>query len=298
MLQQTPVSRVLAVWQEWIERWPSPADLAAEPAGEAIRAWGRLGYPRRAMRLHECAIAIVERHGGDVPDELDKLLALPGIGDYTARAVLSFAFGQRHPVVDTNVRRLVARVRHGVEDRAIGLAEVADLLPPERSEAALASAAMMEVGALVCTARSPAMRCVPTGRRVQMEAARLAAAGASLSGGRKATPEPTARCADCYSPCFVSRRRRCRGIGSIWYGPIRLSGSGPFRAFWTTDWSKPNLVTCSCYRTRPWLSSVLGMFARRAFLAAAAPALLAGCAPSTWQAGATKASESIHPRLR
>jgi A/G-specific adenine glycosylase len=155
MLQQTPVSRVLPAWREWIERWPTPADLAAEPAGEAIRAWGRLGYPRRAMRLHECAIAVVERHGGQVPDELDKLLALPGIGDYTARAVLSFAFGQRHPVVDTNVRRLVARVRHGVEDRAIGLAEVADLLPPGQSEAALASAAMMEVGAVVCTARSP-----------------------------------------------------------------------------------------------------------------------------------------------
>jgi A/G-specific adenine glycosylase len=155
MLQQTPVSRVLATWQEWIERWPSPADLAAEAAGEAIRAWGRLGYPRRAMRLHECAIAIVERHGGEVPDELEKLLALPGIGAYTARAVLSFAFGQRHPVVDTNVRRLVARVRHGVEDRSIALAEVVELLPPERSDAALASAALMELGAMVCTARTP-----------------------------------------------------------------------------------------------------------------------------------------------
>ncbi len=155
MLQQTPVSRVLAAWQEWIERWPSPAHLAAEPAGEAIRAWGRLGYPRRAMRLHECAVAIVERHAGQVPDRLEMLLALPGIGDYTARAVLSFAFGQRHPVVDTNVRRVVARVCHGVEDRAIGLAEVAELLPHEQSEAALASAALMELGALVCSARNP-----------------------------------------------------------------------------------------------------------------------------------------------
>jgi len=155
MLQQTPVSRVLPIWQEWIERWPSPADLAAEPAGVAIRAWGRLGYPRRAMRLHECAAAIAERHGGEVPDELDKLLALPGIGDYTARAVLTFAYGQRHPVVDTNVRRVVARVRHGVEDRAIALAEVAELLPLERPKAALASAALMELGAVVCTARGP-----------------------------------------------------------------------------------------------------------------------------------------------
>ncbi len=155
MLQQTPVSRVLPVWREWIERWPSPADLAAEPAGEAIRAWGRLGYPRRAMRLHECAIAISERHGGEVPDELEKLLALPGLGDYTARAVLTFAYGQRHPVVDTNVRRVVARVRHGVEDRAIALAEVAELLPLDRPKAALASAALMELGAVVCTARGP-----------------------------------------------------------------------------------------------------------------------------------------------
>ena len=155
MLQQTPVSRVLPVWQEWVERWPTPADLAAQPAGEAIRAWGRLGYPRRAMRLHECAVALVERHGGRVPDRLEMLLALPGIGDYTARAVLSFAFGQRHPVVDTNVRRVVARVCHGVEDRAIGLSEVAQLLPHEDSDAALASAALMELGAVVCSARAP-----------------------------------------------------------------------------------------------------------------------------------------------
>ncbi|HYN97139.1 MAG TPA: A/G-specific adenine glycosylase, partial [Pilimelia sp.] len=116
MLQQTPVARVLPVWQEWVARWPTPADLAADPPAQAIRAWGRLGYPRRALRLHECATALVERHGGEVPADLSALLALPGIGTYTARAVAVFAYGQRHPVVDTNVRRLVARAVAGAAD--------------------------------------------------------------------------------------------------------------------------------------------------------------------------------------
>jgi A/G-specific adenine glycosylase len=161
MLQQTPVPRVLPLWREWLERWPTPADLAAAPLGEAIRAWGRLGYPRRAMRLHACAVAIVERHGGEVPEKLEAMLALPGVGDYTARAVLAFAYGQRHAVVDTNVRRLVARSLLGVEDGAVSLAFVEDLLPEQEAQAARASAAMMEVGALVCTARTPACHDCP-----------------------------------------------------------------------------------------------------------------------------------------
>ena len=109
MLQQTPVNRVLPVYEQWLSRWPRPADLAAEPPGEAVRAWGRLGYPRRALRLHGAAAAIAERHGGDVPREHAQLLALPGVGEYTAAAVASFAYGQRHAVLDTNVRRVFAR---------------------------------------------------------------------------------------------------------------------------------------------------------------------------------------------
>lgn len=115
MLQQTPVARVLPVHEAWLERWPTPADLAAESTGEAVRAWGRLGYPRRALRLHGAAVAIVERHGGGVPDSYDELLALPGVGDYTAAAVASFAYGRRHVVLDTNVRRVLARAAGGVE---------------------------------------------------------------------------------------------------------------------------------------------------------------------------------------
>lgn len=158
MLQQTPVSRVLPVFSLWMHRWPTPAALAAEPPGEAVRAWGRLGYPRRALRLHRAAAAIVERHGGEVPSDRDDLLALPGVGDYTASAVASFAFGARHPVLDTNVRRVLARVAHGVAFPASSLTSAerslaAALMPVH--DAHRWAAAIMELGATVCTARAP-----------------------------------------------------------------------------------------------------------------------------------------------
>ncbi|MFE4532640.1 A/G-specific adenine glycosylase [Streptomyces anulatus] len=159
MLQQTPVSRVLPVYEQWLARWPRPADLAAEAPGEAVRAWGRLGYPRRALRLHGAAQAITERHGGDVPSEHAQLLALPGIGEYTAAAVASFAYGQRHAVLDTNVRRVFARAASGVQypPNATTAAErklARALLPEEDERAARWAAATMELGALVCTARN------------------------------------------------------------------------------------------------------------------------------------------------
>ncbi|MBW3359186.1 MULTISPECIES: HhH-GPD family protein [Streptomyces] len=159
MLQQTPVSRVLPVHEQWLARWPRPADLAAEAPGEAVRAWGRLGYPRRALRLHGAAQAIAERHGGDVPSEHAQLLALPGIGEYTAAAVASFAYGQRHAVLDTNVRRVFARAATGIQypPNATTAAErklARALLPEEDERAARWAAATMELGALVCTARN------------------------------------------------------------------------------------------------------------------------------------------------
>jgi A/G-specific adenine glycosylase len=160
MLQQTPVNRVLPAYHAWLERWPKPADLAAEPPGEAVRAWDRLGYPRRALRLHAAAQAIVERHGGEVPDDHDALLALPGVGTYTAAAIASFAFGQRHAVVDTNVRRVLARTLTGVAQPTISptaadqrLAVTA--LPADEPTAARWAVASMELGALICTARTP-----------------------------------------------------------------------------------------------------------------------------------------------
>ncbi|WP_016698472.1 A/G-specific adenine glycosylase [Actinoalloteichus spitiensis] len=160
MLQQTPVSRVEPVWLSWMARWPRPSDLAAETQGEVVRAWGRLGYPRRALRLHAAATEIADRHDDVVPSDVDVLLGLPGIGAYTARAVAAFAYGRRTPVVDTNVRRVVARAVHGAADAGPpsttrDLADVAALLPTAEARAARYSAALMELGAIVCTARSP-----------------------------------------------------------------------------------------------------------------------------------------------
>ena len=170
MLQQTPVIRVLPVFSAWMERWSEPADLAADSPASAIRMWGRLGYPRRALRLHAAATAITVNHRGAVPDTVETLLTLPGIGEYTARAVAAFAFGARTPVVDTNVRRVLSRVVRGVDeprepatsaDRAL----MTTLLPIEPARAARFSAAVMELGALICSARSPTCESCPLGDR-------------------------------------------------------------------------------------------------------------------------------------
>ncbi|WP_282776958.1 MULTISPECIES: A/G-specific adenine glycosylase [unclassified Nocardia] len=159
MLQQTPVARVEPIWREWVARWPVPSAMAAASQGEVLRAWGKLGYPRRALRLHECARALARDHGDEVPADVDVLLGLPGIGAYTARAVACFAYGQRVPVVDTNVRRVVARAVHGRAEAgnpaARDLAETEALLPVRVDRAAVFSAALMELGAVVCTARNP-----------------------------------------------------------------------------------------------------------------------------------------------
>lgn len=160
MLQQTPVVRVQPVWEEWMERWPTPADFAAAPAADVLRAWGRLGYPRRALRLHAAAALILEEHDGVVPDTYPELLALPGVGTYTAAAVAAFAFGRRTTVVDTNIRRVHARLVIGqaLPAPALTAAETAlatDLLPDDADESVLWNAAVMELGAVICTARRP-----------------------------------------------------------------------------------------------------------------------------------------------
>jgi len=164
MLQQTPVARVVPAYLAWIDRWPTAGDLAAAPSGEAVRQWDRLGYPRRALRLHAACVAVVARYGGELPGTVGELLTLPGVGDYTARAVAAFAWRQRHPVVDTNVRRVVARVVEGVADAPVtraDLARVEALLPKDDEAAATLSIALMELGALVCTARAPRCHACP-----------------------------------------------------------------------------------------------------------------------------------------
>ncbi|HVT69177.1 MAG TPA: A/G-specific adenine glycosylase [Trebonia sp.] len=160
MLQQTPVSRVLPAYQAWLGRWPTPAALAADPAGEAVRQWGRLGYPRRALRLHETATIVTSKYGGELPSTRDELLALPGIGAYTAAAVAVFAFGRKHAVLDTNVRRVLARLELGQEfpgaqPSAAEYRLAESLLPDDDAIAARWSVAVMELGALMCTAAAP-----------------------------------------------------------------------------------------------------------------------------------------------
>jgi A/G-specific adenine glycosylase len=159
MLQQTPVARVEPVWLDWVARWPTPSATAAASVADVLRAWGKLGYPRRAKRLHECAVVIATEHGDVVPSDVETLLTLPGVGAYTARAIACFAYQQRVPVVDTNVRRVVARAVHGRADAAASssprdLDDVAALLP-NNGDAPRFSVALMELGATVCTARAP-----------------------------------------------------------------------------------------------------------------------------------------------
>lgn len=159
MLQQTPVARVAPIWLDWVARWPTPSATAAASAADVLRAWGKLGYPRRAKRLHECATVIATEHDDRVPDDVEVLLTLPGVGSYTARAVACFAYQQSVPVVDTNVRRVVARAIHGLADAGNpsttrDMADVLALMPDDET-APVFSAALMELGATVCTARSP-----------------------------------------------------------------------------------------------------------------------------------------------
>ncbi|MGD0560853.1 MAG: A/G-specific adenine glycosylase [Streptosporangiaceae bacterium] len=198
MLQQTPVKRVIPAHQAWLERWPAPPALAADAPGEAVRQWGRLGYPRRALRLHEAARIITERHGGEVPASHEALLALPGIGRYTAAAVASFAFGQRHAVLDTNVRRVFARLLGGREfppaHQSVAETALAEsLLPADSPVAARWSVAVMELGALVCTAANPECGGCPVASRC-----------AWLAAGRPPGERPKGQ-------KFTGTDRQCRG---------------------------------------------------------------------------------------
>ena len=225
MLQQTPVARVLPEYLSWMARWPTPAALAASPAGEAIRQWGRLGYPRRALRLHETATILVARHGGTVPADVAALRELPGIGSYTAAAVASFAFGQRHAVLDTNVRRVLSRLITGQPLPASSAASVAErrlaesLLPAEPAVAARWSVAVMELGALVCTAASPRCGGCP-----------VAGDCAWLAAGRPVPPDGTARRR---TQLYDGTDRQCRGrvlaVLRTAGDPVRRAG---FDAVW------------------------------------------------------------------
>ena len=200
MLQQTPVARVLPAHAAWLARWPTPPSLAAAAPGDAVRQWGRLGYPRRALWLHATARILTDEHAGQVPASAQALRELPGVGAYTAAAVASFAFGQRHAVLDTNVRRVLARLVQGVEfpPRTTSAAEVMlaeSLLPTEPARASRWSVAVMELGALVCTAASPACTGCPVARQCAWR--------------RAGSPPAPARPAG--QPRYEGSDRECRG---------------------------------------------------------------------------------------
>ncbi len=251
MLQQTPVARVLPVYETWLARWPTPAALAADPPGEAVLAWGRLGYPRRALRLHAAAVAITARHGGEVPAEYAELRALPGVGDYTAAAVASFAYGRRHVVLDTNVRRVLARIIDGRELAPVSItaaerASAEALLPDDPATAARWAVASMELGALVCTARAPRCeRCPVTEVCAWHAAGRPADAGPPrkaqtyagtdrqvrgrlLAALRDAAPDPVP--AATLAACWDRAEQRERALnGLVADGLIEAAGDEYFR---------------------------------------------------------------------
>ena len=202
MSQQTQMSRVVPYWQAWMSVWPDAAALAEASTAEVITAWGRLGYPRRALRLQECARQLATQYGGELPREYDELVALPGIGDYTASAVLSFAFGKRVPVIDTNIRRVLSRAVAGreslggsasAEDRRLA----ARVLPKDAKASVVWNQSVMELGAVVCTAQTPACERCP----IAGECAFRAAGYPDL--GRKRT-RPRQR--------FAGTDRQVRGI--------------------------------------------------------------------------------------
>jgi A/G-specific adenine glycosylase len=232
MLQQTPVARVLPVHGLWLERWPTPAALAAAAPGDAIREWGRLGYPRRALRLHSAACAIVDRHDGQVPSSVASLLELPGVGTYTAAAVAAFAFGQREAVLDTNVRRVLARLVGGTAGpvsasgapagSGLSVAEVrlaTSLLPADPAVAARWSVAVMELGALVCTAAAaPACEACP-----------LSGQCAWLAAGRPAGVAKRA------TQRYEGTDRQCRGrVLAVLRSSLAPVGRADFDVAWTS----------------------------------------------------------------
>ncbi len=235
MLQQTPVNRVIPHLEAWLERWPTPGALAAEPPAEAVRQWANLGYPRRALRLHRAAVEISQRHGGVVPSEVAALLALSGVGEYTARAVAVFAHGERHPVVDINTRRVLARVLAGRAQPGsparTDLTLMESILPVGTTDAAAVNAATMELGATVCTARAPRCGVCPvpdwcawraagypdTGdlrrKQASYEGSDRQARGAVLKVLREAAPRPVAL--EEVIPAWPDVAQRERAIASV-----------------------------------------------------------------------------------
>ena len=225
MLQQTQVPRVVPRWAEFLERFPTPSACAASSVGDVVQAWAGLGYNRRAVNLHRAAVEVVVRHGGALPDDLAALLALPGIGPYTARAVLVFAFGRDIGLVDTNAGRFVARALAG---RRLGASEAQALadsaVPP--GEGWAWGQAVFDLGALICTKREPACERCPL----------LATCSWARAGWPEPDPVPGSAGISGPQPAFAGSDRQGRGrlVDALCRGPVP-SGELAAVAGWPGD---------------------------------------------------------------
>lgn len=215
MLQQTQVPRVATRWPAFLDRFPTAAACAAEPVGQVLRSWAGLGYNRRAVNLHRCAQAVVEQHDGVLPDDLDALLALPGIGPYTARAVLVFAHERDIGLVDTNAGRFVARA---VAGRALSPRDAQaladDTVPP--GDGWRWGQAVFDLGAAICTKRTPACGECP-----------LREAGCRWAAAGFPQPDPISGSAGIAGPQsrFEGSDRQGRGrlVDALRSGPVRAA---------------------------------------------------------------------------
>jgi A/G-specific adenine glycosylase len=214
MLQQTQAARVVPYYERFAARFPTPSACAAEPVAAVVRVWHGLGYNRRAVSLHAAAAAVVERHGGHMPADLDALQALPGVGRYTARAVLAFAYERDVGVVEVNTARVLARGFAGRRLAAREAQALADAVVPAGHGWAW-NQAMLDLGATVCTKRAPACGRCPIRR-----ACAWAASGRRTrdpADGSAGTGRPQSR--------FEGSDRQGRGrlVAALRAGPVALA---------------------------------------------------------------------------
>ena len=234
MLQQTQVARVVPKYHAFVSRFPTPAVCAAAPVGDVVRAWAGLGYNRRAVNLHRTAVVVVDQHDGRLPDDLDELLALPGIGPYTARAVLAFAFERDHGVVDTNAARVLARTA-GRSLTARQVQALADgAVPAGRAWAW--NQAVLDLGATVCGSRAPRCRACPVAAWCEW----------SRAGGPAPDPAQGSAGVSGRQAAFAGSDRQGRGrlVDALRRGPVTLDGV-PAAAGWPDDPARAQRVAAA-----------------------------------------------------
>ena len=214
MAQQTQVTRVAPVFERFLERFSSPSACARAPLGEVLRAWAGLGYNRRARYLHRAAQAMVDDHGGAVPDTMEGLLSLPGVGPYTARAVMAFAFEADVGVVDTNAGRVLSRAVAGRRLTAGQAQALVDAMVPA-GHGWLFGQSLLDLGAMVCAGPDPVCVKCPVRRRC-----RWAVAG-------RPDPDPALGSAgvSVAQSAFWGSDRQGRGrlVGALRRGPVEMA---------------------------------------------------------------------------